>query len=508
MSELRCFTLLGDSNIGRNVNKNSCRGNVFLKNAQVISCGNLSIFDESLKSIRAESDSVILSCFSNFLASADGPVSISQRVDPVLEQLYDGLLLACGQFPDRQYLLSPPMYRTSPVWYREGLAEILSLFSQTFRRDKPDNLHLLPSFATPEYDSGGVHLTPYSGLEFLMHLFDSANDLLDQLLLPPEERAEATSEANRVLEDRVMVLEQDHRRLNRVVEDKTASDEELHDFHENERLEIWFVISGLPAIPSEIVGKEWQDRAVREVQAILVTLMGREMEIIVVKNATTRQKDAETTYNVKMANLNDSKDLRRKFGSFYLGGQDKRPDGLKHVNIKSHLTPNTRIRISVLKLLAKRYKDSNPSARAQVISYDPRPMLKISPGPDSTDRRVMMFNYVEAVKKFPTNFSEAEINPIIRRINLKLSGRIRSIFVILSDDQFRKVTSRFAPRPEPAGDAPAPSGVAEQVAQPDPPAQNPHSDTSGPRSSSNRSKSGKRGDKRGAASMQGNPAKK
>ena len=66
-----------------------------------------------------------------------------------------------------------------------------------------------------------------------MHLFDSANDLLDQLLLPPEERAEATSEANRVLEDRVMVLEQDHRRLNRVVEDKTASDEELHDFQEN-----------------------------------------------------------------------------------------------------------------------------------------------------------------------------------------------------------------------------------------------------------------------------------
>ena len=231
--------------------------------------------------------------------------------------------------------------------------------------------------------------------------------------------------------------------------------------------------------------------------------MGREMEIIVVKNATTRQKDAETTYNVKMANLNDSKDLRRKFGSFYLGGQDKRPDGLKHVNIKSHLTPNTRIRISVLKLLAKRYKDSNPSARAQVISYDPRPMLKISPGPDSTDRRVMMFNYVEAVKKFPTNFSEAEINPIIRRINLKLSGRIRSIFVILSDDQFRKVTSRFAPRPEPAGDAPASGGAAEQVAQPDPPAQNPHSDTSGSRSSSNRSKSGKRGDKRGAASMQG-----
>ena len=38
------------------------------------------------------------------------------------------------------------------------------------------------------------------------------------------------SEATRVLEDRVMVLEQDHRRLNRVLENKIALDSELADF--------------------------------------------------------------------------------------------------------------------------------------------------------------------------------------------------------------------------------------------------------------------------------------
>ena len=494
MSELRCFTLLGDSNVRRNVNKNTIRGNVFLKNAQILSCGSLAIFPETLKTIRAESDSCILSCLSNFLSSAEGPDSVCQRVDPVLQDIRDAVIEACEQNPQRSYLLSPPMYRTSPVWYREGLPEILNMFSSTFRQEKPDNLHLLPSFAIPEYDSGGVHLTPYSGLEFIMHLFDSSNELLDQLLLPCEDRVVVTSEAGRVLEDRVMVLEQDHRRLNRVVEAKTAEDAEIHDFHANERLEAWFVVTGLPAIPSEKVGKEWQDQATSDVQKMIVILMGREMDIIVVKNATTRQKDAEITYNVKMADVNDSKAIRRKFGSFYLGGKDKRPDPLKHLNVKVHVTPETNIRISILKLLAKRYKDSNPSARVQVMSYDTRPLIKITPASDASDRRVMLFNYVEAVRKLPVNFSSEELRPILRRVNPKHAGQVRSIFVVLSDDEFRQVISKFAPRSGSSAESSSGSSSATSVqAAPvdgDPP------EVSAPtqaRSGVSRSKSQKRG---------------
>ena len=37
---------------------------------------------------------------------------------------------------------------------------------------KLKNVHLLPSFATPAFESDGVHLTPYSGLEFVLHLFE------------------------------------------------------------------------------------------------------------------------------------------------------------------------------------------------------------------------------------------------------------------------------------------------------------------------------------------------
>ena len=64
-------------------------------------------------------------------------------------------------------------------------------------------------------------------------------------------------------------------------------------------------------------------------------------------------------------------------------------------------------------------------------------MIKITPASSADDRRVQIFNYVEAVKALPINFPASEINPIIRRVNPKLLGQIRSIFIAITDDQYR-----------------------------------------------------------------------
>ena len=326
MSIIRVYSLLGDSNIRNHVNKTAVRANAAIKGAQVISCGHVENFVEALKSVRDTSNVCILSCMSNFIASCEGPSSVSQRVQPTLQDIKDALIESCVSNPSREHIIAPPMYRTSPVWYREGLPEVLGVFSQMLGQgqDIPKNLRILPSFPTPEYENDGVHLTAYSGQEYLLHLFDSAQDLLERSP-EPSVIAVRTCESNRVLEDRVMVLEQDHRRLNRVVENKIAIDAELSDFHQNERNEDSFIIAGLPSIPDDLVGKDWQKKAVEAVQKAIKALMGREMPILFVSNATKRYQGAEFTLVVRMAELADAKVIRRKFGSFSLGGQNKKP---------------------------------------------------------------------------------------------------------------------------------------------------------------------------------------
>ena len=45
-------------------------------------------------------------------------------------------------------------------------------------KSRPENLHLMSSFGTPELIDNGVHLTPYSGLEYLLYLFDQAGGVV------------------------------------------------------------------------------------------------------------------------------------------------------------------------------------------------------------------------------------------------------------------------------------------------------------------------------------------
>ena len=84
MSQSRCFALLGDSNIRNIATKTNCRANPVLQSAQIIPCGNLQLLTPSLEKVRAETTVCVLSCLTNFLTSAEGPSTISHRIEPVL----------------------------------------------------------------------------------------------------------------------------------------------------------------------------------------------------------------------------------------------------------------------------------------------------------------------------------------------------------------------------------------------------------------------------------------
>ena len=78
----RIFSLLGDSNIKRHMNPTNCRDRPLMSGCEVLPCGRLSVLAESLKSIRSESNVVILSCLTNFITMSEESGSTASRVAP------------------------------------------------------------------------------------------------------------------------------------------------------------------------------------------------------------------------------------------------------------------------------------------------------------------------------------------------------------------------------------------------------------------------------------------
>ena len=408
-------------------------------------CGRLSTLSASLSSIRAISDACVVACISNFITgspSASEPGSLSQKIDPLFKGFLEKILVACRKKPEVQFFICPPMYRTLPLWYRDGISDIMDKFASVMKmkgQERPSNLWLMPSFTSVKLVADGVHLDPISGAEYVLYLVEKPQELVDTANLDCDQRIDTLTGDSRVVQDRLHVLEQDHARLRVQFESSTAVNAELHDFAENLRNECFLMIQGLPRLP-KLDSKEWQARAKAQVDQVFRD-MGFEHKSGYVQNSTGRGNDSRVLYKVCLESADVSKSIRSKFGSYFTGGGDTRPQSLAGLSIRNCVTPATLGRIAIMQLIGKKYKDANPGSRFQMISYEARPVLKLIPSPDASDRRVQSFNFIEAVTKLPSEFTPEEAEGLIKRISTRLHDSLRSLFVVLTEDMIKKKKS-------------------------------------------------------------------
>ena len=86
MAQLRSFSIIGDSNIKRNISKTNARACPQMSGSQILSCQKLELLDEVLGRLRNETNVCILSCVTNFLTSSEEDSVVSKRIEPVLDQ--------------------------------------------------------------------------------------------------------------------------------------------------------------------------------------------------------------------------------------------------------------------------------------------------------------------------------------------------------------------------------------------------------------------------------------
>jgi len=215
---------------------------------------------------------------------------------------------------------------------------------------------------------------------------------------------------------------------------KTAIDSELACFRTNERNEDSILISGIKKLPSGLSGKEWQDQARRSVEAVLRIILKAPVQVLVVHNATGRGANSIQSFSCQLESVEKSREVQKVFGRYFTGGKDSRPKELSDISISNVVTKETRVRIAIMKLLGKKYHDSNPGSKVQVVGYQPRPLLRLTPPQDASDRRTKTFTFVDAVQKLSKTLIDSELSEVAAKASAQFSGRLRELFVIISDD--------------------------------------------------------------------------
>ena len=340
-------------------------------------------------------------------------------------------------------------------------------FSAILTHEHPPNLMLLPSFSSQDLAPDGVHLTPVSGLHYVLFLFDQSEMALKSLASTHDQQLASVKESVRQHNDRMAYLESRQVGFVRQANTKVAADAEFDDFMLNRSEEDWLVVQGLPRLAGT---RDWQDSARRQVADVinLVLHINRanvKFEVLYVSNPFRFQPTRPNVYNVQMDSVYSSKRIKDLFSGFFRGNRPHPiPPPLKGVSVRNKVTPNTKIRISILHQLGMIFKESNPGGSYQVHGYKPRPTLVTIP-PQGSASRQRTYNFMQAVTQLPATFSDEHLTRIFQVVSNQQPGSLESLFVVLNDDDrdrclelVKQRRSTDQSRSAPSGSRSAPSG--------------------------------------------------
>ena len=341
--------------------------------------------------------------------------------------------------PFFQVLVAPPLYRARPYWYQKGLPQIASRFSLAMSADQPANMILLPSFVSQDLQPDGKHLTPVSGLHYVLFLFDQSEAAIALQRCSSEVKLATIQESVRHHDDRLSYLESRHLGLNDLVSIKAATDAEFKDWTINRSEEDWFTVMGLPRL-GDMLPREWQKAARRQVNELIkIVLQANRVKldysILYVANPLRHRKTGGTVYNVKVSSNAASSRIRELFSGFFRGENPvSLPTHLRGVSVRNKVTLATRIRLRILRELGKLYVESNPGSSFKVRGFDPRPLLFITPARGSSDRPKTL-NFIEAVTTLSASFSDENLAEIFAVVGTHHEGELRQLFVVITDDE-------------------------------------------------------------------------
>ena len=98
----RLVSVVGDSNVRRNMTSLNMASRESIKNAQIIDCANISSLDSALASVRKESSLCIIACITNFIVMAGECGTILSSIDPVLASFSQKLMIFCSSHQSLQ----------------------------------------------------------------------------------------------------------------------------------------------------------------------------------------------------------------------------------------------------------------------------------------------------------------------------------------------------------------------------------------------------------------------
>ena len=105
MSVSRLFSIIGDSNVRRNMTSLNIASREVMKRSQIIDCASLASLESSLREVNADAEVLIVAMITEALISGGDCGTIASSIDPILAAFTAKINAFCSFRPDLQVRL-------------------------------------------------------------------------------------------------------------------------------------------------------------------------------------------------------------------------------------------------------------------------------------------------------------------------------------------------------------------------------------------------------------------
>jgi hypothetical protein len=402
--------------------------------------------------LEASKTEVVISVLENFLEKAGGTEDPEERSDDLAGITKDFLKMvedAAVKNPGTKFVLVEPILRPKVDWFDDEVDKIKKIQKDEIKRMKVINVFSVDviSRASQQFEKDGVHLTRDSGSAFVEAILGAAESVFQASYVNLGEDDDAEEDRNRVPKKKPSVEERVGR-LEVEVEERRWNDnllfartrEEL-DTATNKTKEDRIIITGLTSTTPPPLDKVQKSQWIRKVVIDTLKKVKPDFDgkIGFVNQGKSNGREIPMV-EVKMESVEAATNIRKAFA-------EKRKEGdgttLGRLYIANSVTLSTRVRIEIMKAIAK--KLSSKSESAHVAAFSSRPILHVRSTKAGEDQNPKAFTFTDSVIRYGSVVVQGDLAEAYKKAGTAFRGQIEQHFVVLNEGQSYQ---SFHPKPQ------------------------------------------------------------
>jgi uncharacterized membrane protein YgcG len=419
---------------------------------------------------------VIISVLENFIEKVTNINDTSQKLkemQQVIQSVVDTVVEVAKQKREARFVMAYPILRPGNKWMTENEDSIRKEFEKSINSQSEINISKIDSVsrASQVFENDGVHLTAVAGRNFLGNLIGMAEEsfLADLVDIEREEEDEeedtigkvinlgktsshANSKVDLVDLKRVTTdLKNWRSNVERSLNSRFRSDNLMFarlrdeiDSETNRKREDRTLVTGfvdptkLPKITAE------RNEALKTIAKEFCQNLKDDFDGTIMFATTSGRLDkGNLMLEFRIDDVEKAREIRKIFATRRAAGN--MPEGFENVQVMTAITLATKVRIEIMKTIARRIESSTETA--YVPTFLPRPIMHIKAKSDRSEsgtrgkhdprRHIGSLTFADSIMQYGGLISGNDLEPAYKKAAGNFRGQMRQHFVVLEDSDYR-----------------------------------------------------------------------